>query len=89
MGKASRFYDLRVETAEFCLLRLFFEQALCQPPSNLRDLDSVLLPGVKNVRFAGTDNLGNAGETMESGRIEQPIAITLELRTLVAHTIAV
>jgi hypothetical protein len=83
MGEACCFDHLGIEASKGCFFLLFFSEPLSQATAYLRDFYRVLLPGVEDIRFAGPDDLRNTSEAVEGRRVQKPVTIAFELRTLI------
>lgn len=83
MGEAGGLNNLRIKTSKGRLSRLLTQQLLGEAASYLRHLEGVLLAGVKNASLTRSDDLSDPSQPMKCRRIEEAIAILLELRALV------
>ncbi len=82
--EARRLYYLRVDPKLMAKIHLVSFANLGQAPTHLGHLERMLLPRMEHIRFAGTDNLRNAGQPAKCRRIQNSVAITLERASLVA-----
>lgn len=89
VGEASRLHYLNVNPEFLRELRIGIDAILSEPSPNLGHLIRVLLPGMEHIGFAYSNDLGDAGETMQRGRILNPIAVDLKRFPLVFFRCAV
>jgi hypothetical protein len=82
VNESGRFHDIGFdagESSEFSRIRGFVVfQVLNQPAAQLRHLEAVCEAVVENSLLVHGGHLSHAGQPSEGGRVQDPIAISLE-----------
>lgn len=83
MSQTRSLDDLGMYAHLICKVSLPSNNIFRQATADLCNLVSMLLPRVKDVQFAGPDDLRDSGQAVECRRIENAIAIPSEAVALI------